>query len=111
MHETLCNAFAEYFANTEIGEDDHIFNIDGYTYNDTFFSRLFRKFKSEYNLTNCTLYQFKDSGCTMYYELTKDIKKLSKLCGHSSISVTARYIKTLSFDDIDSETDIMPNLL
>lgn len=73
----------------------------GYDKNDTHYSRKFKKLKDELELNQeYCLYAFRHSFGTRMLNKTKDIHLVSKLLGHSDISITARHYINRSDSEI-----------
>lgn len=75
---------------------------EGYMY------KHFRKVKNEYSLDlDYTLYGFKHTAVVNWYKKEKDIRKIQKMCRHSSILMTERYLKSLGLlDDKDAVSEL-----
>jgi integrase len=50
-------------------------------------------------IVNFTFHDLRDVFATDFYRQTKDIRKLQRVLGHSSIATTERYLATLGLDD------------
>ena len=50
-------------------------------------------------IVNFTFHDLRDVFATDFYKQTKDIRKLQRVIGHSSIATTERYLATLGLDD------------
>ncbi len=61
----------------------------------------FKYLRNELNIpTGCTFYSFKHTGCVELYRATKDIYLISKMCGHTNITTTQKYLRSLG-EDVD----------
>lgn len=115
INTTLLRAFTDYFERYDFNSDSFIFHNNGAKLSERYFSAAFRKWKKHLKKVDGiefvgTLYQLKDTGCTWYYQQTKDIQRLSTLCGHREVSTTMRYIRKLGFEDLRGDTDCLPTL-
>jgi excisionase family DNA binding protein len=50
-------------------------------------------------IVNFTFHDLRDVFATDFYQQTKDLRKLQRVIGHSSIATTERYLATLGLDD------------
>ncbi len=72
----------------------------------------FKKVKNHFNLSdNHSIYAFKHTAVCRWYEQTKDIVRIQRMCRHSSIEMTARYLKSLGLMTEEFKIDSLPGLL
>jgi integrase len=72
----------------------------------------FKKVKDKFNLdSNYSIYGFKHTAVCKWYEQTKDIVRVQRMCRHSSIDMTARYLKSLGVMGDQYKIDSLPNLI
>jgi len=91
-----------------LSRTDNIFSRSSEPYNGYYFSTLWKrawKKMFELNLVheNQTIYSFRHTAAVQIYRKTKDVYLLQKLLGHSSITVTLNYLRSLgelSSDDL-----------
>ena len=57
----------------------------------------------DYISKNQTLYSFRHTGAIRLFEKTKDITKLQKAMGHSSIRVSLTYLRGLEIAELKEE--------
>ena len=72
--------------------------------NDDFLKTQFRRFKAkraDLFTEGQTFYSFKHMGCIAFYETTKDIYLLCRLCEHTSIKTTERYLRSLGVGGVE----------
>jgi integrase len=56
----------------------------------------FRRVKDHFELDpNYTIYSFKHTAVCRWYEYEKDIVRIQRMCRHTTIEMTARYLKSL----------------
>lgn len=71
----------------------------------------FKKVKDKFNLsTNHSIYAFKHTAVCRWYEKEKDIVRIQKMCRHSTIEMTARYLKSLGLMTDQYKIETIPNL-
>jgi integrase len=71
----------------------------------------FRKVKKHFNLNkNYSLYSFKHTAVCRWYEKEKDIVRIQRMCRHSSIEMTARYLKSLGLLTDQYKIETLPDL-
>ncbi len=75
---------------------------------ENFMGKRFRKVRNHFNLeTDHTMYGFKHTAVVNWYKREKDIRKIQKMCRHSSILMTERYMKSLGLlDDKESVSEL-----
>jgi integrase len=79
---------------------------DGRTLSVAFIEEHFGKACDRAGITNFTFHDLRDVFSTDFYQQTKDIRKLQRVLGHSSIATTERYLATLGLGD-STEVDAM----
>jgi integrase len=75
----------------------NIFTGQPYAFNYDYFKVLWTRFKRTNNLiqNGQTIYSFRHSGAIEVFTRTNNLHLLSKLMGHSSVSVTLTYLRGL----------------
>jgi integrase len=72
----------------------------------------FKLVKKQFGLTkNHSIYGFKHTGVCKWYEQTKDIVRVQRMCRHTSIDMTARYLKSLGLMGDQYQIDSLPDLI
>ena len=86
-------------------KEENIFSKTIIPFNEDYFKSLWSKFKKESKLIklNQTLYSFRHTGAIRLFEKTKDITKLQKAMGHSSINVSLTYLRGLEVPELNEE--------
>jgi len=78
---------------------------EGYMY------KHFRKVRKEFLLeSDFTMYGFKHTVVVNWYKKEKDIRKIQKMCRHSSILMTERYLKSLGLLDDKEAVSELPEI-
>ena len=88
------------------GLNEHnIFSKNQNSFNEDYFKSLWTKFRKQSKLIkpNQTLYSFRHTGAIRLFEKTKDITKLQKAMGHSSIRVSLTYLRGLEVAELKQE--------
>tara|TARA_B110000003_G_scaffold245228_1_gene254863 strand:+ start:88 stop:1323 length:1236 start_codon:yes stop_codon:yes gene_type:complete len=71
----------------------------------------YKKVKDKFNLdSNYSIYGFKHTAVCKWYEQTKDIVRVQRMCRHTSIDMTARYLKSLGVMGDQYKIDSLPSL-
>ncbi len=71
----------------------------------------YKKIKTHFGLdSNYSIYGFKHTSVCRWYEVEKDIVRIQRMCRHSTIEMTARYLKSLGLLTDQYKIDTMPNL-
>ncbi|WP_027392765.1 tyrosine-type recombinase/integrase [Aquimarina latercula] len=75
---------------------------------ENYMGKHFRKVKEYFELDDdYTLYGFKHTAVVNWYKKEKDIRKIQKMCRHSSMLMTERYLKSLGLlDDKDAVSEL-----
>jgi integrase len=75
---------------------------------ENYMGKHFRKVKDHFELSDdYTLYGFKHTAVVNWYKKEKDIRKIQKMCRHSSMLMTERYLKSLGLlDDKDAVSEL-----
>jgi integrase len=86
--------------------DDNIFSLHAEPFNEYYFNTQWsRAWAKMYALglifENQTIYSFRHTAAVQLYRRTKDVHLLQQLLGHSSITVTLKYLRSLG--EINSE--------
>ena len=86
-------------------KEENIFSKTIVPFNEDYFKSLWSKFKKQSKLIklNQTLYSFRHTGAIRLFEKTKDITKLQKAMGHSSIRVSLTYLRGLEIAELKEE--------
>lgn len=86
-------------------KENNIFSKNQNPFNEDYFKSLWTKFKkkSKQISKNQTLYSFRHTGAIRLFEKTKDITKLQKAMGHSSIRVSLTYLRGLEIAELKEE--------
>jgi len=86
-------------------KEENIFSKTIIPFNEDYFKSLWSKFKKESKLIklNQTLYSFRHTGAIRLFEKTKDITKLQKAMGHSSMRVSLSYLRGLEIAELKEE--------
>lgn len=86
-------------------KENYIFSNGQAPFNDDYFKNQWSKFKKHSKLLkqNQTLYSFRHTGAIRLFEKTKDITKLQKAMGHSSIRVSLTYLRGLEIAELKEE--------
>jgi integrase len=72
----------------------------------------FKIVKKKFNLNkNYSIYGFKHTAVCKWYEETKDIVRVQRMCRHTSIDMTARYLKSLGLMGDQYQIDSLPDLV
>jgi len=72
----------------------------------------FKKVKRKFKLNvNYSIYGFKHTAVCKWYEQTKDIVRVQRICRHTSIDMTARYLKSLGVMTDQYKIDSLPDLI
>lgn len=72
----------------------------------------FKRVKQHFGLgENYSIYGFKHTGVCKWYEQTKDIVRIQRMCRHTSIDMTARYLKSLGLMGDQYQIDSLPDLI
>ena len=72
----------------------------------------FRKVKDHFDLDpNYTIYGFKHTAVCRWYEYEKDIVRIQRMCRHTTIEMTARYLKSLGLLTDVFKIETLPPLL
>lgn len=78
--------------NQPIRNMNHLYVVgkeDGTPYSPNYINDLIKKFEKENNLSHYRLHDYRHTSATLLYDAGVDIKEISKLLGHSSVSITA----------------------
>ncbi len=71
----------------------------------------YKKIKNHFKLDrNYTIYSFKHTAVCRWYEKEKDIVRIQRMCRHSSIEMTARYLKSLGLLTDQYKIETLPDL-
>jgi integrase len=94
---------------------DNIFKRETEPFNESYFNLQWsRAYKKMYKLglvhENQTIYSFRHTAAVEVYRKTKDVYLLQKLLGHSSITVTLKYLRTLGELHTDEMKNAAPTL-
>ncbi|MCX2762311.1 tyrosine-type recombinase/integrase [Aquimarina muelleri] len=75
---------------------------------ENYMGKHFKKVKDNFEFDeDHTLYAFKHTAVVNWYEKEKDIRKIQKMCRHSSMLMTERYLKSLGLlDDKDAVSEL-----
>ncbi|MAQ76082.1 MAG: hypothetical protein CL613_07100 [Aquimarina sp.] len=75
---------------------------------ENYMGKHFKKVKDYFELSDdYTLYGFKHTAVVNWYQKEKDIRKIQKMCRHSSMLMTERYLKSLGLlDDKDAVSEL-----
>jgi integrase len=72
----------------------------------------FKKVKEHFNLnTNYSIYGFKHTAVCRWYDKEKDIVRIQKMCRHSTIEMTARYLKSLGLLTDVYKIETLPEII
>lgn len=72
----------------------------------------FKLVKKQFGLNkNYSIYGFKHTAVCKWYEQTKDIVRVQRMCRHTSIDMTARYLKSLGLMGDQYQIDSLPDLI
>ena len=72
----------------------------------------FKIVKKQFGLNkNYSIYGFKHTAVCKWYERTKDIVRVQRMCRHTSIDMTARYLKSLGLMGDQYQIDSLPDLV
>lgn len=88
----------------------NVFTGERHSFSEDYFKGLWTKFKKTNNLIQDgqTIYSFRHSGAIEVFTRTNDLHLLSKLMGHSALTVTLTYLRGLSITTFSS--DDLPHL-
>lgn len=78
--------------NQPIRNMNHLYVVgkaDGTPYSPNYINDLIRKFEKENHFPHYRLHDYRHTSATLLYDAGVDIKEISKLLGHSSVSITA----------------------
>ncbi|MBI3554357.1 MAG: tyrosine-type recombinase/integrase [Elusimicrobia bacterium] len=79
---------------------EHVFtHEDGRPLSTSYIEEEFARTCLRAGIMNFTFHDLRDVFATDFYKQTKDIRKLQRVIGHSSIATTERYLATLGLDD------------
>ena len=86
-------------------KEHNVFSNNQNPFNEDYFKSLWGKFRkqSKHIKSNQTLYSFRHTGAIRLFEKTKDITKLQKAMGHSSIRVSLTYLRGLEVAELKEE--------
>ena len=71
----------------------------------------YRPIKKKFNLSeDYTIYAFKHTAVCKWYKKDKDIVRIQKMCRHTNIEMTARYLKSLSLLTDVIKIDTLPEM-
>ena len=86
-------------------KEHNVFSKIQNPFNEDYFKSLWGKFRKQSKLikSNQTLYSFRHTGAIRLFEKTKDITKLQKAMGHSSIRVSLTYLRGLEVAELKQE--------
>lgn len=78
---------------------------------ENFMGKHFKIVKDHFNLhKDHTLYGFKHTSVCNWYKVEHDIVKISKMCRHCDIKMTARYLKSLGLLNDENEVALLPEI-
>ncbi|MEW7281233.1 site-specific integrase [Aquimarina sp. 2201CG1-2-11] len=92
--------------------DDYLFGTDqvpsSSKMGENYMGKHFKKVKDYFDFgSDYTLYGFKHTAVVNWYQKEKDIRKIQKMCRHSSMLMTERYLKSLGLlDDKDAVSEL-----
>lgn len=78
--------------NQPIRNMNHLYvagKADGTPYSPNYINDLMKRFEKENGLSHYRLHDYRHTSATLLYDAGVDIKEISKLLGHSSVSITA----------------------
>ena len=98
-----------------LDRQDNIFTKNPIPFNDFYFTtkwnRIWPKmFEKGLVFENQTIYSFRHTAAVSIYRKTKDVFLLQKLLGHSDITVTLKYLRTLGEVNSDELKEAAPQL-
>jgi integrase len=98
-----------------IKREDNIFSLYKIPFNETYFSKQWSRQKKallSYGLIypNQTLYSFRHSAAIDVFRRTKDVYLVQKMMGHSSVTVTLKYLRSLGEFNTDELREAAPTL-
>ena len=71
----------------------------------------YKPIKEHFNLgPNYTIYGFKHTAVCRWYEHNKDLVRVQRMCRHSTIDMTSRYLKSLGLLTDEYKIDTLPDL-
>lgn len=78
----------------------HVFSRDdGKPFSGGYISHEFQRATQRSGIMNFTFHSLRDLFATDFYQANKDLRKLQRVLGHSSIATTERYMATLGLED------------
>lgn len=94
---------------------DYIFTGTGWELNTYYFNTLWGRLKPKLEKMqllkeNQTIYSFRHSAAVNVYNRTKDIYLVQKMLGHSSVTVTLRYLRSLGQVNVEEMREFAPEL-
>ncbi|GAA4924653.1 tyrosine-type recombinase/integrase [Mucilaginibacter defluvii] len=98
-----------------IKRDDNIFSLCKTPFNEAYFSKQWSRQKKgllNYGLIypNQTLYSFRHSAAIDVFRRTKDVYLVQKMMGHSSVTVTLKYLRSLGEFNTEEMREAAPVL-
>ncbi|MGF7041922.1 tyrosine-type recombinase/integrase [Mucilaginibacter lappiensis] len=99
----------------QLGRRDNIFSLQSEPFNEYYFNTQWsRAWAKMFDLglihENQTIYSFRHTAAVQLYRRTKDVHLLQKLLGHSAITVTLKYLRSLGEINIDELSLYAPSL-
>jgi len=71
----------------------------------------YKRVKEHFNLgPNYSIYGFKHTAVCRWYEHNKDLVRVQRMCRHSTIDMTSRYLKSLGLLTDAFKIDSLPDL-
>ncbi|PKV50195.1 site-specific recombinase XerD [Aquimarina sp. MAR_2010_214] len=95
--------------------DDYLFSANqapsSIKMGENYTGKHFRKVKDHFEFgSDYTLYGFKHTAVVNWYQKEKDIRKIQKMCRHSSMLMTERYLKSLGLLDDKNAVSELPEI-
>jgi integrase len=99
----------------KINREDNIFSLSTKPFNDAYFNTQWKRvwdrmYEQGLVFKNQTIYSFRHTAAVEVYKRTKDVYLLQKLLGHSSITVTLKYLRSLGEFNSEELRDAAPQL-